>query len=79
MAHRTNDGKQLACKVVDMSSVKKGAAAGWTDPRLSNFLGKNNQLVAVRENNHREEDANARIEVYEREVKLLAGLRHVSL
>lgn len=76
MAYRVRDGKQLACKMVDLALLTKQAAVDRRDDGLSEFGVK--QLVALRQNVGGNAALDLKIEVCEREAKLLAGLKHVS-
>lgn len=83
MGYRANDGKQLACKVIDLTSIRKMVAEAPPEKKVSKVSDDKKQLVAAREPSpaaaNIDSKVKAMIKTYEREAKILAGLLHVSL
>lgn len=82
MGYRANDGKQLACKVIDLTSIRKTVAEARPEKKAPRVSDDNKQLVAARKLSPAAENIDATvkamIKTYEREAKILAGLQHVS-
>lgn len=83
MGYRANDGKQLACKVIDLTSIRKMMAEAPPEKKASRASDDKKQLVAARKPSpaagNIDVKVKAMIKTYEREAEILAELQHVSL
>ena len=91
MAYNNESGQQLACKIVDLRTVRDRAAkeieerkskffrTKWHESMAMKNNGKGAELVAVREMKYclskRIQD---KLDIYHREAKVLENLSHVS-
>lgn len=87
MAFNKEIGQQLACKIIDLRSVRDKLAvqdgeqiSGYFQKHgLQNSQSQYGAVFAAREVRQRSRDLRRRLEVYDREAKILEGLSHVSL
>ncbi|PKY06221.1 kinase-like protein [Aspergillus campestris IBT 28561] len=86
MAFNKETGQQLACKIIDLRSVRNKLALQEGE-QISGYFQKHGQqnsqsqcgVFAVREVRQRSRDLRRRLEVYDREAKILEGLSHPNI
>ncbi|PLB34098.1 FHA domain-containing serine/threonine-protein kinase [Aspergillus candidus] len=86
MAFNKETGQQLACKIIDLRNVRDKLAVQ-DGEQISGFFQKHGQqnpqskcgVFAAREVRQRSRDLRRRLEVYDREAKILEGLSHPNI